>query len=455
MTPKTNSALNNNFINQQNQDIFNDSRQKTPNTTSNLYNNNNISNTFNDFDDNNLTQFTQKSTVSKNKNNLITSSLTPIDNLEILKLQNQALKKSNLDLKNYNKCLKMELNSYKKMALGNLSNYSGYSNMPMSQYDDNINNYIETLKTSLNTSQMSNIELQDLMKTVQNQKKELEQQYNDLNRKIEECNLILTNNLQGGPKIEINNDYIEKCKNLENENESIKNEIDELTQEIENQKIANENLEQVIESMNKESYDNEELLKNLKNTIEKLKLQNKQGKNVNTQADIQITKNSNMLRAKQEEINNLNEKINQVNSELNLLKNENKNLMEQMKKKQQENSKDDLLNQRLMVEINNLKTNNQVLDECLKDRKKTILELKQSLKIMNGIKETGDNNLGNVEQIKENPNIEAKKKRLADLIADTKEKSNQLEKIKDSYMQIIDTKDARIQELKDKLGIVD
>ena len=38
-----------------------------------------------------------------------------IDNISLLKIQNQVLTKSNLDLKNYNKCLKAELNSYKKM----------------------------------------------------------------------------------------------------------------------------------------------------------------------------------------------------------------------------------------------------------------------------------------------------------------------------------------------------
>ena len=74
---------------------------------------------------------------------------------------------------------------------------------------------------------------------------------------------------------------------------------------------------------------------------------------------------------------------------------------------------------------------------------------------MNGIKETGDNDLRNFEEAKENANIEAKKKRLADLIADTNEKSKQLEKIKDGYMKIIDTKDAKIQELKEKLGIIE
>ena len=298
---------------------------------------------------------------------------------------------------------------------------------------------------------MSNIELQDLLKNVQAQKKELEQQYEALNQKIEECNLII-NGGQGPSeqKIEINNEYIEKCKLLESENENIKQEIEGLNQEIENQKIANENLEQIIDSMNKESYDNEELLKKLKATIEKLKMQNKQGSKVNSQADLQISKNNSIMKMKQEEIKNLNEKINTLNKELQIIKKENKSLLEQMKQRQQENSKGDLMNQRLIAEINNLKENNRVLEECLKDRRKTIMQLKQSIKIMSGIKDDdeemgalGDGNASTLEE---------KKKRLAELQADTKEKTKQLNDIKNNYMAIINMKDEKIKQLREQLG---
>ena len=56
-----------------------------------------------------------------NKININKKPLMNIDNLSLLKIQNQVLEKSNLDLKNYNKCLKAELNSYKKMTLGNFN----------------------------------------------------------------------------------------------------------------------------------------------------------------------------------------------------------------------------------------------------------------------------------------------------------------------------------------------
>ena len=60
--------------------------------------------------------------------------------------------------------------------------------------------------------------------------------------------------------------------------------------------------------MNKESYDNEELLNNLKNTLEKLKMQNKQGYLINSKTDLQINKNNNLMKMKQQEIKNLNKK---------------------------------------------------------------------------------------------------------------------------------------------------
>ena len=277
----------------------------------------------------------------------------------------------------------------------------------------------------------------------------MEQQYDNLNQNIEECNLIIN----GGeglsqPKIEINNDYIEKCKILEAENDTIKQQIENLNNEIENQKKTNDNLEQVIESMNKESYDNEEILQNLKSTIEKLKMQNKQGSMINSQTDLQISKNNNLMQMKQQEIKTLNEKINSLNKELLILKNENKNLLNQMKMKQQENSKGDLINKKLMAEIKNIQDNNKVLEECLKDRQKTILELKNTLKIIGG--------LGKDENAQDNfeltGDINEKQKRLKEIIDDTKQKEKQYEEIKKNYMDMIKFKDEKIEELKKKLG---
>ena len=223
--------------------------------------------------------------------------------------------------------------------------------------------------------------------------------------------------------------------------------IMEVIKKRKNQKKTNENLEHVINSMNKESNDNEELLQNLKSTIEKLKLQNKQGSMINSQTDLQISKNNSLMQMKQQEIKNLNEKINSLNKELQIIKTENKNLVNQMKLKQQENSKGDILNQRLMAEIKNIKENNRVLEECLKDRQKTINELKNTLRIIGGLdskKEEENYEIGG--------GLSEKKKRLNEIINDTKQKEKQLAEIKKNYMDMIKFKDEKIKQLKEKLG---
>ena len=185
--------------------------------------------------------------------------------------------------------------------------------------------------------------------------------------------------------------------------------------------------------MNKESYDNEEILQNLKSTIEKLKMQNKQGSLINSQADLQISKNNSLMQMKQQEMKNLNEKINTLNKELQILKNENKSLLNQMKKKQQENSKGDLINQRLIAEIKSIKENNKVLEECLKDRQKTIFELKNTLKISGGLSKD-ENGQYNFEF---NGDINEKQNRINEIINDTKQKEKQLEEIKKNYRDMI------------------
>ena len=53
----------------------------------------------------------------------------------------------------------------------------------------------------------------------------------------------------------------------------------------------------------------------------------------------------------------------------------------------------------------------------------------------------------------ENSNLNDKKKRLAELLSDTKEKSKQLSEIKKNYMDIINMKDEKIRQLKQQLGM--
>ena len=107
------------------------------------------------------------------------------------------------------------------------------------------------------------------------------------------------------------------------------------------------------------------------------------------------------------------------------------------------------MNQRLIAEIKNLQDNNKVLEECLKDRQKTISQLKNTLKIIGGGAQDeinfDDNEEGNL-------SLAEKKKRLEEIMNDTKKKEKQLDEIKKNYMDMINMKEEKIKQLKEKLG---
>lgn len=93
---------------------------------------NNVDDNINvDDEDSNNYDFMNKNSLNKFSINNNTNKLfrqipkMNLDDISILKIQNQVLNKSNLDLKNYNKCLKAELNSYKRMTLGNFNYNNG------------------------------------------------------------------------------------------------------------------------------------------------------------------------------------------------------------------------------------------------------------------------------------------------------------------------------------------
>jgi hypothetical protein len=106
------------------------------------------------------------------------------ENLEMLKISNQVLNKSNLDLKNYNKVLQIELHSFKNALRGG-------NNFPLTQYDTNVSIYIDTLKMALNTSQMSNMELMEIF----NKLKEQNERITLNNQRLKEQTYKLSNEI--------------------------------------------------------------------------------------------------------------------------------------------------------------------------------------------------------------------------------------------------------------------
>ena len=99
------------------------------------------------------------------------ASFVAEDEVTRLKISNEVLIKSNLDLKNKNKILQNEINQYKNSAI--------YKS-PYSQFDNNLNEFIQDLKNSLDNAQISNNELQEIIKKVQESNEKLTNSNNDL-----------------------------------------------------------------------------------------------------------------------------------------------------------------------------------------------------------------------------------------------------------------------------------
>ena len=147
----------NNNLNLTNTDINNIQTQNSfynPNTINT--NNTNTINTKNNSNSMNKNNININNNINNNLNtNLINEDefLEEEDEFEKIKLQNQLLKKTNSVLKNQNKILSYEINSYK--------NSSVYKN-PFSQYDKELNSFIQDLKTSLDNATQANHSLENM-----------------------------------------------------------------------------------------------------------------------------------------------------------------------------------------------------------------------------------------------------------------------------------------------------
>ena len=98
------------------------------------------------------------------------------DEVTRLKISNDILLKTNLDLKNKNNILESEIEHYKNNPI--------YKD-PFTQYDSNLNKYIEELKNALDNSQMSNNELREIISKLQNSNEDLSEANMELIRNYE------------------------------------------------------------------------------------------------------------------------------------------------------------------------------------------------------------------------------------------------------------------------------
>ena len=384
-----------------------------------------------------IDEFSNNTNYNNNKNFMTNLSLNDIkqsqdiasfvaeDEVTRLKISNQVLLKANLDLKNKNKILLNEINQYKNSAI--------YKS-PYTQFDNNLNEFIQDLKNSLDNAQMSNNELQEIVKKVQESNEKLTNSNNDLihNYEItkEEFEKVTKENSELKTRNDIkevkNNELNNKVNEMENTINDLKNEL--LVKEKEIKYL------QTVENSNKLTLkDNEEVILNLKKTIENLQ-KNSQGSDDNiNELNMKIENLEDEIKKKIKEINGLKIDIKNKEDELNEISKKipeyekiiNENKTEIMK------GKSDI--QAEIFEKEKLKSEIESLNLYLKDREKTISSLKTSIAFLS---KTFDNDL--------------KSKSSTNIFNPNNNENNKLKEDQLVYENMIENLENQIKKLKDK-----
>ena len=368
----------NNNLNLTNTDINNIQTQNSfynPNTINT--NNTNTINTKNNSNSMNKNNININNNINNNLNtNLINEDefLEEEDEFEKIKLQNQLLKKTNSVLKNQNKILSYEINSYK--------NSSVYKN-PFSQYDKELNSFIQDLKTSLDNATQANHSLENMYAQSEKENNSLKEKnkqlLSNLNSIKKECEKIVKENSE--IKFELENKIGEL--NARDENiEQMQKEISELNNIINNNKNKITYLNNIQESNKLSQKDNEDLILQLKDTIENLQKINLQNNNEIIELKNKLDSSKDLLNTKNDTIANINDdlqkkdliiqnKETQIN-ELNLIIKEinNKNIK----------NKNEI--QEIQIDKEKLKNEIKTLKMLLADRECTISELKNSIQFL-------------------------------------------------------------------------
>ena len=417
---KSKYSLNTNALgNNQTNDLFNLNNNLNSNQT-----NTDINNTQNSFFTPNI------NTNNKSKNNNINTNLInqedlteEEDEIEKIKIQNQILLKTNSVLKKQNKILSYEINSYKNSSL--------YKN-PFSQYDKELNNFIQDLKTSLENVTQTNQSLENLVNKSEQEnislKDKNKQLLSNLNKVKEECEKIVKENSQ--MKFELENKIEELNAKDENINEMVK-QINDYKNAINNSKNQIIYLNNIKESNKLSQKDNEDLISQLKETIENLQKLNLENNNeiIELKNQLVIIKSSN--ESKNDDILNLNEELKKKDL---IIQNKENQINEQnqtIKELKNKNIKNKNENQNFQIDKEKLKNEIKTLKMVLADREHTITELKKSLsfltKTFNKNMDMINNNINSALMKEENNNLDINQS-LKELVGKMQEEINKLNK---------------------------
>ena len=290
---------------------------------------------------------------------------------EKLKLSNQLLKNSNQDLRNENRILEVEITNYKS--------HENSKKKSMTNFDENLLNFITSTKQSLKDITKKNTEIVDQIfehqKNIEDmitQNKKLSEQQKKLAEKIE------INNRKKAETQIMNEENEKKINNLEEEKNILNEKIEKLKIDLNNLKGAENNLKILNDSNLKKKQDNKELITNLNKTInqlnleiasskEKFKINNKKNKTA-----------ANYLNIYEQNILSMNNKIKSMEFEKGQYLQENANLNVEMKtNKNVNNDEGKEIEKKLKEELNKLKLENERLKNKLGEKEKKVQNLKE------------------------------------------------------------------------------
>jgi hypothetical protein len=295
------------------------------------------------------------------------------EEIDRLRISNQVLNKSNLDYKNQNKIMQYEIEVLQNSNLNN--NYGMNSN-----FDHNVNNFIEGLKNSLNSCQMSNKELGDIIENLQKRNSDLISENNLLKEQFS----IVKNELDALKKKFCELKVINE--NILNEKSKKENECNQLELRLkEKDEKANEDEEKIsnlfllIENYEKNKSDNLELQENLKNTLEVLKKSNAESEKEKANLSVKIEELQNENLQKNYDIDQLKNSIQSEFKEKDFTTKELKNLRDDISAKESYLKEIQLKFRNALMDIEKNKTKMETINLNIEEKDHVINNLKNSL----------------------------------------------------------------------------
>ena len=381
-----------------------------------------------------------------------------LNEIEKYKLSNQVLTRSNLDLRNENKILEVEIGNYESLS----SNLNKNNNSIFSQYDTSLQKFIISCKKSLKDSINDNLNKMDTIMNLQLENQNLLKDninlINNYNNKVIESENLNRKNAE----IQIFNERNEKnLYNLEKIKSDLDNELAQLKIQLGNLESEENNLTLLNEANEKRRNDNEDLINRLKKTIDKLNEENSSMSIKVNEEHNKMQQANNNIYFKDNQIEQLKQIIQRINMDKEKIKEINENI------KQEIDNKYDIKKNLLLKEkelTNELQVNqeeNEIAKQYLKEKDNKINTLKEAIdKVAKAFDDQKNIDI-NIEEIlkEEKEDDEEEKAEEKELELEIKmaheeniRKDNEINEITKMYEDIIKQKDEMIDNLQVQLG---